>query len=133
MNINFRASALSLAGIVTVLAPRAALAQTKLLQQGLDNAAIGPYGQAAKPQSLPDIVGRVINIAFDLFGILLLVYMLYGGYLWLTAGGEGKQVETAQAVIKNAVIGVAILVSANFIAGFVLGNLDCAISGNNCS
>ncbi len=112
------------------LAPLAVLAQTSLIQGGLDKAASGPYGPAKKPQDLPVLVGNFIGIAFDLFGILLMVYLLWGGYNWLTAGGDQKKVETAIAIIKNAIIGIVILVTANFIAGYVLAQLAAATSAS---
>ena len=125
-------SLLALTSSLISLAPKAVFAQTILIQQGLDNAAKGPYGAAPSPTALPTIIGGFINIAFNLFGILLLLYLLWGGYIWMTAGGDDKKVKDAQAIIRNAIIGTVILVSANFIASFVLSRLGCAVSNVNC-
>lgn len=105
----------------------AAFAQgSKLIQSGLDKAATGPYGSKGpvSPDALPLLVGNFINIAFDLLGIVLLAYLLWGGYTWLTAAGETKKTQEAKDIIKNAIIGIIIIVTANVIAGYVIGQLS---------
>jgi hypothetical protein len=72
---------------------------------------------------LPDVVGRVINVVLGFIGILLLIYILYAGFLWMTAGGEDAKVKTATAMIKNAIIGLLIIIAAFAITNFVLGSL----------
>ena len=78
--------------------------------------------------SLPQIVGSVINILLGLLGILLFGYLLYAGFLWMTSGGSEDNVKKAQTMIKNAVIGLLIIVSAYAISSFVLDKL-MVISG----
>ncbi len=74
-------------------------------------------------QDLPVIVGGYINIFISLLGTVLLVYLLYGGYLWMTAAGDEKQVEKARGVIKNAIIGMIIVSLAFAISGFVIDQI----------
>jgi hypothetical protein len=47
-------------------------------------------------QYIPNIIGNLINAVLSLIGILLLVYLLYAGFLWMTAGGEDKKSRTSQ-------------------------------------
>ncbi len=75
------------------------------------------------------IIGRVINVVLGLTGIILLSIMLYAGYLWMTSGGESEKVEKAQTMIKNAVIGLLIVVSAFAITRFVMNMLMGALDG----
>ncbi|MDF1497392.1 MAG: hypothetical protein P1P90_05030 [Patescibacteria group bacterium] len=84
-----------------------------------DSADIGTAADA----SLPDVVGRLINVALGFIGILLLVYILYAGFLWMTAGGDEGKVKTATTMIRNAIIGLLIIVAAFAISNFVLGSL----------
>lgn len=69
------------------------------------------------------IAGSIINVALGFLGIVLLGYMLFAGYLWMTSGGETEKAEKAQTMIRNAVIGLIIIIAAFAISTFVLGSL----------
>jgi len=79
----------------------------------------GVEGQA----SLPETIGSLINIALGFVGILLLVYVLFAGFKWMTAGGDTKKVEEAQTMIKNAIIGLLIVIASFAISSYVLDSL----------
>ncbi len=111
----------------TLLAlPGMALAQTSPFETAKTQ--VGAVGTtagvgSAATASLPDVVGRVINVVLGFIGILLLIYILYAGFLWMTAGGEDKKVEQAKTMIKNSIIGLLIIIAAFAITNFVLGSL----------
>jgi len=67
------------------------------------------------------VIGRVINILLGFVGIILLVLILYAGFLWMTAGGDATKIEKAKAYIRNAIIGLLIIACAWAIVRFVLG------------
>ena len=46
--------------------------------------------------NLPAAVGSVISTFLGLIGVVLLVIIVYAGFLWLTAGGNEEQVKTAR-------------------------------------
>jgi hypothetical protein len=70
-----------------------------------------------------EIAATVINIALGFLGIVLLGVILYGGFLWMTAGGNEEQVKKAKAWITNGVIGIIIIIAAYSIAHFVIEQL----------
>lgn len=110
-----------IATITGLFAPLVALAAEGPFQQA--QKLVGDVGTAAgvgQQQSLPKIVGSIINVALGFIGIVLLVLLLYGGFTWMTAGGEPKKVETAQTTIRNAIIGLIVIVAAFAISNFVL-------------
>jgi len=72
---------------------------------------------------LPTMIGRLVNIALGFVGIVLLVYIVFAGFMWMTAGGDEKKTKDAMAMIKNAVIGLLIVVAAFAISNFVLNSL----------
>jgi uncharacterized protein with PQ loop repeat len=74
-------------------------------------------------QDLPTIIGNIINIVLGFIGILLLVYILYAGFLWMTAGGNEDKVKEAKTMIKNAIIGLVIVIAAFAISTFVLSSI----------
>jgi type IV secretion system pilin len=81
------------------------------------------YGTTAGPQSLTAIVGRIINVALGFLGVVFLVLLLYAGFLWMTAQGEEKTVEKAKNIIKQAIVGLIVIVAGFAISNFVLGSL----------
>ncbi len=72
---------------------------------------------------LATVTGTAINVVLGLSGIILLGYILYAGFLWMTSGGEMEKAKEARTMISNAVIGLIILISAFAISSFVLGAL----------
>jgi hypothetical protein len=54
-------------------------------------------------------------------GIAFIIFLIWGGIEWLTAGGDKAKVETAQKMITNALIGLAVLVGSYAIALFIQG------------
>ena len=50
---------------------------------------------------LADLVGNIIGAFFAVLGIIFLGYMIYGGWIRMTARGEEQRVTEANAVIKN--------------------------------
>lgn len=80
--------------------------------------------ETAKP--LSETVGLIINSLLGLFGILLLLYLILGAYQWMMAGGDQNKVTKAKDTIKNAVIGLVIIVVSFAVANFVINALQTA-------
>ena len=68
------------------------------------------------------LLGRVLNVLFGFLGIVLLGYILYAGFSWMTASSS-KDVDQARNTIKNAVIGMLIIMASFSITGFALDQL----------
>lgn len=68
-------------------------------------------------------VGAVMQIFLSLLGLVMIILIIYGGYLWMTARGNDKQVEEAQHTIRSAIIGALVIIAAGAITGFVLGQI----------
>lgn len=73
--------------------------------------------------NLETIIGRIINVVLGFLGIILLFYILMAGFRWMTAGGDPKQTQEAKDMIKNAVIGMVIIVAGFAISTFVIEQL----------
>lgn len=76
------------------------------------------------------IIANIIRAALGLLGIICLVLMLYAGYLWMTSGGNEEQIGSAKRILTNAVIGLAIILSAYTIVLFVMRLLGVGGIGN---
>lgn len=92
----------------------------------LNNASNDAWGPTAQ-KSIGLITGKIILTILGLLGVVFVILLTYGGFLWLTAGGEEDRVKKAQGLITNAVIGTLIVVAAYTIAHFVLQKLAAAV------
>lgn len=87
------------------------------------NVAWGPTAQS----SIGLIVGSVILTALGLLGVIFVVLLTYGGFLWLTSAGEEERANKARDLIVNSLIGIFIVIAAYSIAYFVLSRLAPAV------
>ncbi len=69
-----------------------------------------------------------INGTFLLLGIIFLVMILYGGFLWMTARGGEEQVVKAKDLIKHATIGLMIVIFSRIIAEFIIFQLGQSVA-----
>lgn len=70
-------------------------------------------------QTFPDLaslIGPFIRNALTLSGLILLVLIMVGGFIYVAnAGGDPKKLEQSQGIISNALIGFAIVFTSFFI------------------
>lgn len=78
----------------------------------------------ATPDSLPLIIGSVIQVVLGILGIVLLVILVYAGFKYMVAEGDKAKVEKARGMIQTAVIGLIIVLSAYAISYFVVQKLQ---------
>ncbi len=76
------------------------------------------------------IVVRIINISLSLIGIILVSIIVYAGFLWMTSGGNPEKIEKAKAYLRNAMIGLIIILSSWAITKFILTSLLDATNNN---
>lgn len=70
--------------------------------------------------SLPGIVALIVVAVLSILSILFLGLVFYGGYKWMMARGNEQQVEEARGIIRQAIIGLIVLLSSYAIGYFVL-------------
>lgn len=83
-----------------------------------------------------DIMNYVIkamNIMFGLVGSLVLLFFIYGGFLFLTAAGSNERVTKGKRVIIGSVVGLLIVFFAYTIIGYVFVILDVNTAGSSFS
>ncbi|MFH0814603.1 MAG: Ig-like domain-containing protein [Candidatus Falkowbacteria bacterium] len=69
------------------------------------------------------IVAKIIKIILSFLGIVFLALILYGGFLWMIAGGSDPKHDKARKALTSAVIGLIIVLSAYAITTFVISRL----------
>ncbi|MEK9183000.1 MAG: IPT/TIG domain-containing protein, partial [Patescibacteria group bacterium] len=114
---------LFLALFLGILLTAPALLQAQELDTGIDYAA----ATGLVNTDIRIIVAKIINVALGLLGIIALVLVLWGGYEYMTAGGDEEKVTKAKKIMLDAAIGLAIILSAFAITQFVISKLTDAI------
>jgi hypothetical protein len=71
--------------------------------------------------SLMDIIGKIINIILIVVGVLAVIYLIYGGIMYVTAGGDAEKANKGRIAITNAIIGIIIIMLALALYNFVIG------------
>ncbi len=69
------------------------------------------------------IAVRIINVGLGLLGIIAVCIVLYGGFVYMTSGGQEDKIATAKKILINGTIGLAIILSSWAIARFILSKL----------
>lgn len=72
---------------------------------------------------LPSKIGLVIFTVLSFIGVIFLVIVIYGGFLWMTAGGNTEQTRKASTMIKNGVIGIIIISLSYGLTLFIFNNI----------
>ncbi len=74
-----------------------------------------------------EVIIDIINLALTFLGLIAVILILWGGFKWMTAGGNDENVEAAKKIIIAAVIGLAIILSAYAIANFFISSIGTAV------
>ena len=67
-----------------------------------------------------DLIADVINIFSVIVGIVAVIMIIYGGFRYITSGGDSSKVTDSKNTILYAIIGLVIVAFAQFIVKFVL-------------
>ncbi len=76
------------------------------------------------------IVGNIIRYALGFIGVILVCFVVYAGFVWMTAAGNPEKVDTAKKILINAIIGLLIVLFSWSIVTFVMGSLLRATGGS---
>jgi len=87
--------------------------------KNLESVGLDSGYQEAEISSMSQYVGTVISAFFSLLGVIFTVLILYAGFKWMKASGREEEVKTAQDIIRRAIIGLIITVSAYAISNFI--------------
>jgi predicted nucleic acid-binding Zn ribbon protein len=118
--IGFAAFLIFSAGLIII--PHSTFAADNLF--GTINSPTGNFGTHV--EDVGTLIGVGIRTFFVVAGLTALVFMLWGALNWVTSGGDKEKLQKAQARIRNAVIGMimVLMMLALFVIifGIVLGN-----------
>jgi tetrahydromethanopterin S-methyltransferase subunit G len=82
--------------------------------------------EEAVPKSPAEIAAGIINAFLTLLGIIAVILIVYGGFLWMTAGGNEERITKAKKILYNAAIGLIIIIMAYSITYFLIQRITQA-------
>lgn len=116
--------------IATVGAIGTSLAYAPLAFAQTTNINIDAAQAGFRITDLSRLINALLRFTLGVVGLLVFIYLIWGGVEWLTAGGDKSKTESARQKITNAIIGLAI-VAAAFAIGTVLSNFFGIRVGGN--
>lgn len=85
-------------------------------------------GQITNPlgstKELIPFLDKIIDACLKLGAVIAVVALIYAGFLFVTAGGDEKKIETAKNTITYTVIGIIILLGARAISAVITNTVD---------
>ena len=107
------------------------LSPSQIINSHLTNAGQAASYTGASNGATPEftliaLITGVINAALALTGVIVLIFMVYAGYAWMTAGGDSDKVTKAKETISRSVIGLAIVLFSYAIVAYVVPMILCA-------
>ena len=76
--------------------------------------------QTSQDADLIDTIGGLISFVLSVLGIIFVLLIIYSGFIWMIAGGEEKKVTEAKDTIKQAIIGLVIVLAAYVLSYFII-------------
>jgi hypothetical protein len=76
------------------------------------------------------IAGNVIKVLLALLGVIAVVLILYGGFIWMTAMGNDEKTTKAKNLIGAGIVGLLVILAAYAITIFVLRSFLSATGAN---
>ena len=109
----------TLAGTAVMASAGTALAQTPFNIDGNEVAGVGLYSR-----DLDSLVSNIVNVVLVVVGFITVIYLIYGGITYVTAGGDAEKASKGRITITNAIIGVIIIVASLAIYNYVLSSVN---------
>lgn len=90
-------------------------------QSGLNAAAgVAGYETGTDATSLEAVISRGINLLLSFVGVIFFALLIYGSFIWMTAGGNEEKTKKAKGMIMNSLVGLIITLSAYVLSYFLI-------------
>lgn len=76
-----------------------------------------------RDDNLFDFIASAIRAVLGVLGAVLLVIIIYGGFLYATAAGNEERVTQAKNTLVYAIIGIVIISAAWIFSDFIISNI----------
>lgn len=80
-------------------------------------------------------VDSLVNTAVDILswivGVAAVIMIVFAGFKFITAAGDSSKIASARSTLIYAVIGIAVVVTAQVLVGFVVGEVNGTAGSSN--
>lgn len=73
--------------------------------------------------SVQGVVKALIQVAFMAAGLVATIYIIVGGYRYITSSGNPEAIESAKGTIVNAIVGLIIIFVSSLLVNYILSSL----------
>jgi len=73
--------------------------------------------------NLATLIQTIINVALLIAGVVAVIYLIVGGYQYITSSGNAEQAQAGRTTVLNAIIGLIIIFAAYVIVRFVMDRI----------
>lgn len=92
-------------------------------------AGCGNAGQGNGTDALKNIAGRITNVFSVIVGIAAVIMIIYGGFRYITSGGDSGRVGSAKNSLIYAIVGLIIVALAQIIVHYVINTATTSTTG----
>jgi len=85
---------------------------------------LNPWNQ----DKLQDVIASILKLATTMAGLIAVAFIIYGGYMYITSGGNPEKSKKATEAVTYAAIGLVVVLAAYAIVNTVLSVLGGATS-----
>jgi hypothetical protein len=85
-------------------------------------------GFGEENQSVYALIGGIINVVLGALGIVILLYLVWAGWIYATSGGEKEKIDKAKKMISSSIIGAVIVIASYALASYVLSAISTAVT-----
>lgn len=89
--------------------------------RGEFSGATGAFGSA---DNATELIAVIIRVLLLIGGAIAVLFVIIGGYQYLTSGGNEESAEKGRKTVTNALIGVVLIVLAWVIVNVVVGTIS---------
>lgn len=79
--------------------------------------------------SVETILVNILNASLSLLFLIVLGFLIYGGYFWMTSMGNEEKVKKSKQILTASIIGLIIVLSSLSIINFISEALDITPQG----
>lgn len=81
---------------------------------------IGPPYGGEGPQSINDLIKNITTWVLGIAGAIAVLFIIIAGLRYITSHGDSKQAEAAKTTLRNAIIGLVIIVISFFLVQLIV-------------
>ncbi|KKQ57647.1 MAG: hypothetical protein US74_C0002G0006 [Parcubacteria group bacterium GW2011_GWA2_38_13] len=99
--------------IIAVAHPISASPFNNPLINGITNQLYNTNSVGSSPEyTFIETLGAIVFMLISFLGVIFIVLIMYGGFIWMDAKGNESDVQKAKHIIRDAVVGLIILGSS---------------------